>query len=146
MTVEEAMNGLKSADVNWREKLANHQRAEPNAGYAERLRETAVAAAQEQAACLKIADEGLRFDPPPADKIQPLPYELQRRSGRVGPPELWARFDAIHDAWMSAWLNPDPRVIAAAFGDLAAILGEIATAVDVERGQPVKPGHQRRSA
>ena len=143
MTIQEAMNRLTNADSVWRQSLHEHARAEPNDGYAERLRQTAAAAEKEQVACLAVAEEGLALEPMAPEEVQPLPYELQRPSGRVGPEQLWARFDEIHDAWMAAWLQRDMTVIADAFGQLSAVLYELADAVDAERGKVDK---RRRSA
>lgn len=144
MTLQEALNRLGSADGFWREALDEHDRAEPNAGYAERLRKSAAAAAQEQVACLEVAGEGLDLEPLSRDEVQPLPYELQRGSGRVGPDALWARFDEIHDAWLAAWMQRDMRVLADAFGQLSEVCNELADAVDLERG--VGPKRSRRDA
>ena len=143
MTIQEAMNRLTNADSVWRQSLHEHARAEPNDGYAERLRQTAAAAEKEHDACLAVAEEGLALEPLAPEEVQPLPYELQRPSGRVGPDELWARFDEIHDAWMAAWLQVDMTVIADAFGKLSEILYELADAVDAERG--VKVDKRRRA-
>jgi hypothetical protein len=144
MTIQEAMNRLTNADGFWRESLHDHARAEPNDAYAERLRRTAEAAEKEHEACLAVAEEGLGLEPLTPEEVQPLPYELQRPSGRIGPDELWARFDEIHNAWMAAWLQRDMAVIADAFGQLSTVLYELADAVDAQRG--VKAEKRRRAS
>lgn len=142
----EAMQRMSVAEGIWLEALEQHATAEPNALFAERLRETADAAAQQRIALEEIDRQGLVFEPFSADEIRPLPYEL-RSLGRVGPAVLWERFDEAHEEWMSVLQGERSfAAIAEVFGRLADVLAELADAVDRERGVDPEQDEGRRSA
>jgi hypothetical protein len=85
-----------AADDSWTSAIADHRQAPPDAGFAGRLRAFSVAAAEQAETMRYLHDEGLQFrgrDRAPHPR-QP-PAELLGGSGRVGPAELWKRFDGL---------------------------------------------------
>ena len=84
-----------SAHKHWFEAVRAHQLAPPDAGFSARLMKLAEAA-EEQASTYRLIERfGGRTRPVPGAHaaVQPPP-ELRPDSGRRGPRELWARFDA----------------------------------------------------
>ncbi|MGO9791717.1 MAG: hypothetical protein ACLP8S_20105 [Solirubrobacteraceae bacterium] len=65
---------------------------------------------------------------------RPAPYELSADSGRVGPTELWGRFDDAFAAWDRSLEGTSIATIAERFGELAATARALADAVDTQRG------------
>lgn len=135
MSLEEAIDRQRAADDLWSTAIDHHRRAEPNAMFAQRLR-TFANAARRQAESMRYAHaEGLLFQAweHTARPRQP-PAELQRGSGRVGPPELWDQFDGVFTDWARAVEQTDLSVIAATYEGLAEVTAALADAVDEERG------------
>jgi hypothetical protein len=145
MSLEKAIDRLRLAEADWTEALDAHVFAEPNAGYADRLRAMATAAEEQQEAFDYAATQRLSWDPLPHEPGgRPAPYELSPDSGRVGAPELWARFDAAFADWDRSLEGTSITEIARGFGRLAATARELADAIDRERGGEASP--VRRSA
>ena len=147
MTLEKAIDRLRLAEADWTEALDAHLYAEPNPGFAERLRAMADASERQQAAFEYAAGERLAWDPLPREpEGRPAPHELSPDSGRVGPRELWARFDRAFAAWDRSLEGSSISEIARCFGELAAIARELADAIDAERGViPVEPQVRKTS-
>jgi hypothetical protein len=59
---------------------------------------------------------------------------LSADSGRVGPTELWGRFDDAFAAWDRSLEGTSIATIAERFGELAATARALADAVDTQRG------------
>src|SRR5437660_6771197 len=109
-----------------------HVLAPPDAGFAQRLRNLAEAAAREQAAWEHAHAAGLMWRPiPGAERAEP-PYELRPGTGRRGPAELWSRFDEAVAALNSAIAGSDAATVADAFGDMAEAARALADAVGRE--------------
>jgi hypothetical protein len=135
MSLEAAIDRLRLAEADWTDALDAHLYAEPNPGFAQRLRAIAEAAERQQAAFEYAADERLAWDPLPHEpEGRPAPHELSPDSGRVGPNELWERFDRAFVAWDRSLEQTSIAEIAREFGELAAAARELADAVDLERG------------
>jgi len=135
MSLEAAIDRLRLAEATWTDALNAHILAEPNPEFAERLREFADAAEEQQKAFAYAASERLAWNPlPPEPGGRPAPYELSADRGRVGPAALWARFDRSFAAWDKSLEGTSIPAIAQRFGELAAIARELAHAVDRERG------------
>ena len=147
MSLEKAIDRLRLAEADWTLALDAHLYAEPNPDFADRLRAMADASEKQQAAFEYAAGERLAWDPlPPEPEGRPAPYELSPDSGRVGPPELWERFDRAFQAWARSLEGTSISEIARRFGELATVLRELAAAVDVERGVTGSGSEARRSA
>ncbi len=135
MSLERAIDRLRLAEADWTDALDAHLYAEPNPGFAQRLRAMADAAEKQQAAFEYAAGERLAWDPLPHEpEGRPAPHELSPDSGRVGPPELWERFDRAFLAWDRSLEGTSITEIARWFGELAAAARELADAIDLERG------------
>jgi hypothetical protein len=134
MSLEAAIDRLRLAEADWTDALDAHLYAEPNPEFAQRLRVMADAAQRQQAAFEYAANERLAWDPLPHEpEGRPAPHELSPDSGRVGPPELWERFDQAFVAWDRSLEQTSIAEIAREFGELAAAARELADAVDLER-------------
>jgi len=133
---------VRSASQSWAEAMRAHMMAPPDAGFAERLRGLAQAAATEQVAWERAHAAGLMWRPVPgAEKAEP-PYELRPGTGRRGPPELWERFDAAVARLNRAITGSSSEEVAGAFGELAQAAAALAEAVEAEDAV-VREGHLR---
>ena len=68
---------------------------------------------------------------PGAENAAP-PYELRPDTGRRGPAELWARFDAAVAGLNEAITGSDAAKVADAFGEMSEAAGALADAVASE--------------
>jgi hypothetical protein len=126
------MRAVRHARDEWAEAMRAHKLAPPDTGFSARLRALAVAAENEQVAWEHAHNAGLLWRPVPgAEQAQP-PYELRPGTGRRGPAELWARFDAAVTALNRAITGSDAAAVADAFGEMAESAGELADAVAAE--------------
>jgi hypothetical protein len=126
---EQITRAVRDAGNEWAEAMRSHKLAPPDAGFASRLGALAEAAAREQVAWQDAHAAGLLWRPVPgAEGAQP-PYELRPGTGRRGPPELWARFDAAVASLNRAITGSDAALVAEAFGELSAAAGALADAV-----------------
>ena len=124
------LRAVRQAGNNWAQAMRAHKMAPPDAGFAGRLRALADAAASEQVAWEVANAAGLQWRPVAgAERAEP-PYELRPGTGRRGPPELWARFDAAVAALNLAITGSDAAAVADAFGDLSEAAGALAEAVE----------------
>jgi hypothetical protein len=107
----------------------------------------AAAAARQQQAFEYAANERLAWDPLPHEpEGRPAPYELSTDSGRIGPPELWERFDRAFTAWDRSLEGTSIPDIAKGFAALADATRQLADAVDAMRGTGQLPDSRRASA
>ena len=140
MSVERAINNMNAADHTFRAALRQHRLAPPDADFPRRLKDFADASESQQIACEYAAAEGLGWEPMPAAKRSPPP-ELRPDSGRRGPPELWAKFDADWEDLGKALEGVSLAAVARAFGELATISRQLATVVDEEDVQSRRAQH-----
>jgi hypothetical protein len=126
---EQVMRAVRDASAGWAQAMRTHKLAPPDAGFASRLRGLAEAAAREQLAWENAHAAGLMWRPvPDAETAQP-PYELLPGTGRRGPEDLWARFDAAVTDLNRAITGSSAAEVAQAFGGLADVASELADAV-----------------
>ena len=134
MTLEQALGQVRSAENLWRQTLAQHRLAPPDAGFPGRLADQSDAARKTHNAYAQAATmPGLAWDPLPHARREP-PYELRPDSGRRGPQELWERYDDANRALSDALEGPSLEAIASAYGALADSLSALAAAVGAEDG------------
>jgi hypothetical protein len=129
------MRAVRQAGSNWAEAMRTHKLAPPDAGFAARLRALSDAATSEQVAWEHAHAAGLLWRPIPGAEGAEPPYELRPGTGRRGPEELWARFDAAVAELNRAITGSDAATVADAFGELAEAAGELADAVTREDQQ-----------
>jgi hypothetical protein len=123
------MRAVRQAGGSWAEAMRAHKLAPPDAAFAARLRALADAAADEQVAWEHAHAAGMLWRPiPGAERAEP-PYELRPGTGRRGPVELWARFDAAVAALNVAITGSNSAAVADAFGALAEAAAQLADAV-----------------
>jgi hypothetical protein len=109
-----------------------HKLAPPDAGFADRLKQLAEAAASEQVAWEHAHSTGLLWRPVPgAERAEP-PYELRPGTGRRGPAELWSAFDQSVAMLNRAITGSSAAEVADAFGDFAVAAQALSEAVAAE--------------
>ena len=81
---------------------------------------------------------------PGAEDAEP-PYELRPGTGRRGPEELWARFDAAVDLLNHAIAGTSAADVAEAFGAISAVAASLADAVAEEDAPTAEPGLRDRA-
>lgn len=126
------MRAVRQAGNNWAEAMRAHKLAPPDAEFASRLRALADAASSEQVAWEHAHAAGLLWRPIPGAENAEPPYELRPGTGRRGPTDLWARFDASVSALNRAITGSDAAAVADAFGELSTIAGDLAGAIASE--------------
>lgn len=139
------MRAVRQAGNNWAQAMRSHRMAPPDAGFSARLRALSDAAASEQVAWEYAHAAGLLWQPVVgAEGAQP-PYELRPGTGRRGPAELWARFDAAVAGLNDAITGSDSGVVADAFGELSEAAGQLADAVAAEDAADAESGPTGRA-
>jgi hypothetical protein len=123
------MRAVREAGGSWAEAMRAHKLAPPDPGFASRLRALADAAANEQVALEHAHAAGLLWRPVPgAERAEP-PYELRPGTGRRGPEQLWACFDAAVARLNRAITDSNAAAVADAFGELSNAAAALADAV-----------------
>jgi hypothetical protein len=133
-SLADAIAELSRAEGVWGKAISGHQLAEPNDGYAERLREFSEAARLQAAAFAGMTEHNLSWDPLPRESV-PWPYELSPQSGRVGDPALWERFDRAYERFRESLEQTGLAVIGDSFAELSEIAAQLAASVDRERSE-----------
>jgi hypothetical protein len=129
---EHVMRLVRHASTGWAEAMRAHKMAPPDEGFAARLRKLAEAAATEQVAWERAHAAGLMWRPVPgAERAEP-PYELRPGTGRRGPEELWARFDAAVGGLNQAIAGSSSAEVASAFGEMAEAAADLSDAVALQ--------------
>lgn len=123
------IRAVRQAGNDWAEAMRAHKLAPPDAGFGARLGALAAAAGREQVAWEHAHAAGLMWRPIPGAESAEPPYELRPGTGRRGPEELWARFDASVSALNRAITGSNAAEVADAFGELAEAAGALAEAV-----------------
>src|ERR1700757_1611944 len=126
------MRAVRRASDGWAEAMRAHKLAPPDAGFAHRLRALSEAAATEQMAWEHAHAAGLLWRPVPGAEGAEPPYELRPGTGRRGPEELWARFDAAVAALNRAITGSSAVAVADAFGEMGEAAADLADAVERE--------------
>jgi hypothetical protein len=128
----QVMRAVRQAGAGWAEAMRAHKMAPPDAGFAGRLRALAEAAASEQVAWEHAHAAGLLWRPVPGAEGAEPPYELRPGTGRRGPAELWARFDAAVKTLNRAITGSSAADVADAFGEMAEAAAALADAAERE--------------
>ncbi len=123
------MRLVRHASTGWADAMRAHKLAPPDAGFAARLSALSEAAATEQVAWEHAHGAGLLWRPVPGAENAEPPYELRAGTGRRGPDDLWARFDAAVATLNRAITGSDAAAVADAFGEIAEAAAELADAV-----------------
>jgi hypothetical protein len=129
---EQANQRLRDARAAWGQAMMAHKMAPPDAGFASRLRDLALAAQAEREACEEAGRAGLLWRPIPGAQTAQPPYELRPGTGRRGPAQRWDRFDAAVLDLNHAIAGTNVIGVARAFGELASVAAALADAVEAE--------------
>jgi len=138
------MRLVRQAGTDWAAAMRAHKLAPPDSGFAARLRTLAQAGETEQVAWEHAHAAGLSWHPIAGAEHGEPPYELRPGTGRRGPEDLWARFDAAVAALNRAIQGSDAAVVADAFGDISAAAAALADAI--ARGDDVASHGRARGA
>ncbi len=139
------MKAVRQAGAGWAQAMRAHKLAPPDAGFAQRLRELADAAASEQVAWEHAHAVGLFWRPVPGAEHAEPPYELRAGTGRRGPGALWPHFDEAVAALNRAITGSSAADVADAFGELAAAAQAVAEAVALEDQREAAARSNRQS-
>jgi hypothetical protein len=128
----QVMRAVRQAGNGWADAMRAHKLAPPDDHFAARLTQLSEAAAREQVVLEHAHAAGLLWRPiPGADRAEP-PYELRPGTGRRGPADLWARFDAAVADLNRAITGSDASDVADAFGEMSEVASALADAVSKE--------------
>jgi hypothetical protein len=130
----QVMRAVRLAGDGWAQAMRAHKLAPPDPGFAGRLKALADAASEEQVAWEHAHGAGLLWRPVPGAEHADPPYELRAGTGRRGPSELWARFDASVGTLNRAITGTDAAAVADAFGEIAVAGAALADAIAREDG------------
>ncbi|HWD84832.1 MAG TPA: hypothetical protein VG321_03700 [Solirubrobacteraceae bacterium] len=128
----DVMRLVRHASAGWAEAMRAHKMAPPDEGFAGRLMKLSEAAATEQVAWERAEAAGLMWRPVPGAQRAEPPYELRPGTGRRGPEELWARFDAAVDQLNQAIAGSSSAGVATAFGEMAEAAADLSDAVALQ--------------
>ena len=139
------MRRVRLAADDWAAAMRAHMMAPPDLGFAQRLRDLAEAALNEQVAWEYAHSVGLLWRPVPGADSSAPPYELRPGTGRRGPEAIWQRFDAAVAGLNTAITGSDAAAVADAFGEFSETAGALADAVAEEDGAAAS-GRERGAA
>ena len=128
------MRAVRHASDGWAAAMRAHKLAPPDLGFAQRLRDLADAASDEQVAWEHAHAAGLLWRPVPGAENAEPPYELRPGTGRRGPEALWQRFDTAVGMLNRAITGSSAAVVADAFGEFAEATGALADVIGREDG------------
>lgn len=106
-----------------------HEEAPPDPGFRDRLRALAEAAAAMRDAHARALQAGLAWRPVAESERARPPYELRPGTGRRGPAELWARFDAAVRQLNQAGAGDNLGDVVDAYAVVAQAASELADAL-----------------
>jgi len=123
-----AWTSVNEARASWSGAMRAHEQAPPDPGFRDRLRSLAAAAAAMRDAHGRALQAGLAWRPvADSDRARP-PYELRPGTGRRGPAELWARFDAAVQQLNQAGAGENLADVVDAYAAVAHAASQLADA------------------
>jgi len=126
---EHAWTSVNDARAAWSGAMRAHEQAPPDPGFRDRLRALANAAAAMRDAHARALDAGLAWRPVADSERARPPYELRPGTGRRGPAELWARFDAAVQRLNEAGAGDNLSDVVDAYAAVAQVAAELADAL-----------------
>ena len=128
-TKDDAWTAVRDAQSAWAGAMRSHELAPPDAGFRDRLRALSEAADAMRATHARALEAGLAWRPVEgSDRARP-PYELRPGTGRRGPEELWARFDAAVERLNEAGAGDSLANLVAAYAAVADAATALADAL-----------------
>jgi hypothetical protein len=126
---DHAWTSVDDARASWGGAMRAHEQAPPDPGFRDRLRALADAADAMRDAHARALDAGLAWRPVADSERARPPYELRPGTGRRGPPELWARFDAAVQQLNKAGAGDILADVVDAYAAVAQTASELADAL-----------------
>ncbi|MGZ6574597.1 MAG: hypothetical protein ACXVHB_19560 [Solirubrobacteraceae bacterium] len=126
---EHAWTSVNEARASWSGAMHAHEQAPPDPGFRDRLRALAEAAAAMRDAHARALDAGLAWRPVADSERARPPYELRPGTGRRGPTELWAGFDAAVHRLNQAGAGDNLADVVDAYAAVAHAASELADAL-----------------
>jgi len=126
---EHAWTSVNDARAAWSGAMRAHEQAPPDPGFRDRLRALANAADAMRDAHARALDAGLAWRPVADSERARPPYELRPGTGRRGPAELWARFDAAVHRLNQAGASDNLSDVVDAYAAVAQAADELADAL-----------------
>ena len=127
---EQTWSAVRDAQSAWAVATRAHEQAPPDAGFRDRLRSLSDAAAAMRDAHAHALDAALAWRPIEGSERARPPYELRSGTGRRGPDELWARFDAAVEQLNTAGAGDSLAEIVAAYAAVAHAAAALADALE----------------
>jgi hypothetical protein len=127
---ETAWDAVSDARASWAGAMRAHEQAPPDPGFRGRLRALSDAATAMRDAHARALEAGLAWRPVPGSERARPPYELRPGTGRRGPDELWARFDAAVEQLNVAGGGDSLAEIVAAYSAVADAARALAEALE----------------
>jgi hypothetical protein len=126
---DQVWGAVKEAQSQWAGAMRSHELAPPDPGFRDRLRALSEAADAMRQTHARALEAGLAWRPVEgSDRARP-PYELRPGTGRRGPEELWARFDAAVERLNHAGAGDSLADLVAAYAAVAEAAGALADAL-----------------
>ncbi len=126
---EHAWTSVNEARASWSGAMRAHEQAPPDPGFRDRLRALANAAAAMHDAHAQALHAGLAWRPVVDSERARPPYELRPGTGRCGPAELWASFDAAVQRLNEAGAGDNLSEVVDAYAEVAQAAAELADAL-----------------
>jgi hypothetical protein len=126
---EQVWTSVTDARASWSGAMRAHEEAPPDPGFRDRLRALAEAAAAMRDAHARALQAGLAWRPVAESERARPPYELRPGTGRRGPAELWARFDAAVRQLNQAGAGDNLGDVVDAYAVVAQAASELADAL-----------------
>jgi len=138
---------FKQGMASWGSAVEAHKQAPPDLNFSTRLAALAQGATDAARVCREADAAGFAWPPARKADSEP-PYELRPGTGRRGPEQLWRRFDEAITRLGTVAAGEEMLEVARGYEELAAVVDELARAVDAEdREAPARPrARARRSA
>jgi hypothetical protein len=126
---DHAWTSVNEARASWNGAMRAHEQAPPDPDFRDRLQALADAAAAMRDAHARALDAGLAWRPVAGSERARPPYELRPGTGRRGPAELWARFDAALQRLNEASAGHNLSDVVDAYAAVAQVAAELADAL-----------------
>ncbi|MGZ6574173.1 MAG: hypothetical protein ACXVHB_25055 [Solirubrobacteraceae bacterium] len=126
---EHAWASVNDARASWSGAMRDHEQAPPDPGFRDRLRSLADAAVAMRDAHARALEAGLAWRPVADSERARPPYELRPGTGRRGPTELWARFDAAVQQLNQAGAADNLSDVVDAYASVAQAASDLADAL-----------------
>jgi hypothetical protein len=126
---EHVWTSVNDARASWSGAMRAHEQAPPDPGFRHRLRALADAAAAMGNAHARALQAGLAWRPVADSERARPPYELRPGTGRRGPTDLWARFDAAVQQLNQTGAGDNLADVVDAYAAVAQAAAELADAL-----------------